>query len=83
MATDDDRRRVISGAVLQKLGGLSADEVASLCETGKGLLARTVPDEHQAALIAAGLARQATGGFMLTDLGKAAANFARDRPRRP
>jgi hypothetical protein len=79
--TDDDRRRALLESLTQKVRQLSDAEIASLCEVGKGLLARRIPMEHQAVLIAAGLARQAPGGFMLTDLGKAAADVARDRTR--
>jgi hypothetical protein len=37
--------------------------------------------EHQAALIDAGFGQHAREGFMLTDLGKAAVDIARDRSR--
>jgi len=43
-------------------------------------LARAIPPDHQNVLIKAGLAKRATGGFMLTDMGKAAATVARDTP---
>jgi hypothetical protein len=81
MATDDDRRRALLETLTPKVRQLSDAEIASLCEVGKGPLARRIPMEHQAVLIAAGLARQAPGGFMLTDLGEAAADVARDRRR--
>jgi hypothetical protein len=81
MATDDDRRRAMLEEIMQKLDGLSDAEIASLCEVGKGLLARSIPMEHQAALIAAGLGGQTLGGFKLTDLGKAAADVAHDHRR--
>jgi hypothetical protein len=81
MATDDDRRRATLEEIMQKLDGLSDAEIASLCEVGKGRLARRIPMEHQAALIDAGFGRHAREGFMLTDLGKAAADVARDSRR--
>jgi hypothetical protein len=45
---------------------------------GRGF-SRRIPMEHQAALIDAGFGQHAREGFMLTDLGKAAADVARDR----
>jgi hypothetical protein len=81
MATDDDRRRAQVEEIMQKLDGLSDAEITSLCEVGKGLLARRIPMEHQAALIDAGFGQYAREGFMLTDLGRAAGDVARDRRR--
>jgi hypothetical protein len=46
-----------------------------------GFLAPTISEEHATALIKADLAKQALVGFILTDLGKAAADVARDRRR--
>jgi hypothetical protein len=77
----DGLRRAALEAITQKLSGLSEDEIASLIEAAKGPLAPTISEEHATALIKADLAKQALGGFMLTDLGRAAADVARDHRR--
>ena len=76
---EDGRRRALLEAITQKLMRLSEDEIASLIEAATGPLAPTISEEHATALIKADLAKRALGGFMLTDLGKAAADVARDR----
>jgi hypothetical protein len=81
MTSDDDRRRATLTAIMQELDGLSDAAIASLSEVAKGLLARRIPMEHQAALLDAGFGRYAREGFMLTDIGKAAADVARDHRR--
>jgi hypothetical protein len=81
MATDDKLRRAQVEEIMQKLDGLSDAEITSLCEVEKGHLARRIPIEHQAALIDAGFGRHAREGFMLTDLGKAAAEVVRGDKR--
>jgi hypothetical protein len=78
---EDGRRRALLEAVTQKLRQLSEDEIASLIEAAKGPLAPTISEQHSTALIDADLATQALGGLMLTDLGRAAADVARDRRR--
>jgi hypothetical protein len=75
--TNDAQRRAVLGAALEKLRMLSSNERASLCEVAKGLTARAIPRARQDTIIAADLGRQALGGFMLTDLGRAAASIAR------
>jgi hypothetical protein len=81
MTSDDNRRRAMLEEIMQKLDEVSDAAIASLSEVGKGLLARRIPMEHQAALIDAGFGQHAREGFMLTDLGKAAVDIARDRSR--
>jgi hypothetical protein len=77
MADLETIRCAVFATVVSKLRHLSPEVSASLLETSKQL-ERTIPVSHQNDLIAAGLARHALGGFMLTDLGTTAATVLRD-----
>jgi hypothetical protein len=70
---DDDRRRrrrALLAKAREAASDLTNDEIASLRELNKGLMARRIPDDHACKLIERGLAEQKLGGLAITGLGK-------------
>jgi hypothetical protein len=49
---------------------LTAAEFASLKETAKGLMKRTIPADHKAKLLKLGFIAEKLGGLVPTDAGK-------------
>lgn len=75
----DAQRGAVLETALKALRALAPEELESLREAAKAL-ARAISRAHQETLVAVGLGRYTLGGFMLTDLGKVAAEITRDHP---